>query len=147
MDKTVILPEWRTIESDELDEPISSYATITQHADHRRVVFSGSLWPDGDIREQVRQILIHRKQALEDLGGNMDDVISMRYYVHEDILSRETQVAIHEVRAEFFVRPHYPASTMVGIATLLDSDALIEIDIEAEIPEDDWKTDVFTGEG
>lgn len=146
MDKKVILPEWRTIESDKLDEPISSYATITQHADHRRVVFSGSLWPDGDIREQVRQILGHRKQALEDLGGSMDDIILMRYYVHEDVLTRETQVAIHEVRAEFFNRPHYPASTMIGVATLLDPDALVEIEIEVEIPADDWKTDVITGE-
>ncbi|WP_168215767.1 hypothetical protein [Halorussus ruber] len=55
MDKTVVLPEFRTVESENLDEPQSAYATVTQRADHRRVIFSGALspraiWPSRSAR-------------------------------------------------------------------------------------------------
>ncbi len=145
MDKTVILPEWRTLEGGEHDEPASAYGTVTRHADHRRVVFSGSVWPEGTLPEQVRGILDRKERALEDLGGSMDDVVSMQLFVREDALSRENQAAVHDVRHEFFDRPHYPASTMVAVADLLDPDALVEIEIEAEIPDDDWNASVITG--
>jgi len=146
MDKTVILLEGRTLDPNGETEPSSSYGTVTAHDDHRRVVFSGSTWPEGDIREQVRGVLAHKEHALEDLEGCMDDVVSMQVFVREDELSRETQTAIHEVRHEFFSRPHFPASTMVGVASLLHPDALVEVELEAEIPDDRWKTDVLTGE-
>jgi hypothetical protein len=35
---------------------------------------------------------------------------------------------------------------MVGVASLLHDDGLIEIEIEAEIPEEDWETEIITGE-
>lgn len=146
MEKTVILPDGRSLGPDGEIEPASAYGTVTHHGDHRRVIFSGSTWPEGDIREQVRQILAHKEHALADLGGSMDDVVSMQVFVREDELSRETQTAIHEVRHEFFSRPHFPASTMVGVASLLNPDALVEIELEAEIPDDRWRTDVLTGE-
>lgn len=146
MRKTVVLPTWRESPSDELDEPNSSYATITRHENHRRVVFSGSLAVEGDVGEQVRTVLAHRREALEDFGGSMDDVVVTRYFVRSDHLDRETQAAIHEARDEFFERPHYPASTMVGAGSLLADDALVEIEVEAEIPEDEWDATVLTEE-
>jgi enamine deaminase RidA (YjgF/YER057c/UK114 family) len=146
MDKTVVLPEWRTVASDDLDEPQSAYATVTHRADHKRVVFSGALSPEGSLAEQVRTILAHRKHALEHLGGSVDDVVKMQLFVREEALSREAQATIHEVRDEFFERPHFPASTMVGVASLLDPDALVEIEIEAEVPDDEWEAEVITGE-
>jgi enamine deaminase RidA (YjgF/YER057c/UK114 family) len=72
----------------------------------------------------------------------MNDVIESRWYVHEDELSREGQVTLHEVRSEFFERPHYPASTMIGVASLLD-DALVEIELIAEIPDDEWNVETI----
>lgn len=145
MRKQSILPEWRTVASEDLEEPATSYGTVTYHPSHKRVRFSGSTWPEGTISEQVREILTRKEQALEDLGGSMDDIVSMQLFVRDDALSHETQAAIHEVRHEFFEHPHFPASTMVGVASLLDPDALVEIEIEAEIPADDWNTDVVTG--
>ena len=70
----------------------------------------------------------------------------LRTFVREEALSRETRSRLHEVRAEFFERPHYPAATMVGVADLLSEDALIEIEIEADIPDNSWDTDVLTDE-
>lgn len=144
MRKTVVLPTWRESPSNELAEPNSSYATIVHHDDHRRVAFSGGLAVEGDVGEQVRTVLARRREALQDFGGSMDDVIVTRYFVRDDHLDRETQAAIHEARDEFFERPHYPASTMVGTGSLLAEDALVEIEIEAEIPNGEWDATVLT---
>lgn len=147
MEKTVILPGmWGDIDSDQIDEPQMAYGVVTHHDDHKRVTFSGSVHPEGGIEEQVRQILTHKEHALQDLGGSMDDVVRMQLFVRDDVLSRDAQTRIHEVRAEFFDSPHYPAATMVGVSALLTDDALVEIELEAEIPAADWETDVVTGE-
>lgn len=146
MRKTVLLPTWRESPSKNLDEPNNSYATITEHAGHRRVLFSGGLAVEGGIDDQVRTILDHRREALRDLGGSMNDVVFTRYFVHEDHLDQTTQALIHETRDEFFDRPHYPASTMIGTSSLLAEDALVEIEVEAEIPDGAWNTDVLTEE-
>ena len=66
----------------------------------------------------------------------------MRWYVLDEHLDRETQTRLHEVRGEFFERPHYPASTMVGVAGLL-GDGLVEIELEAEIPDDGWEVETI----
>ena len=142
MRKESILPEWRTVGSEKLDEPATSYGTVTHHLSHKRVLFSGSTWPEGAVTEQVREILTRKERAIEDLDGSMDDVVSMQVYVRDDALSRETQAAIHEICHEFFERPHFPASTMVGVASLINPDALVEIELEAQIPADEWNTDV-----
>jgi len=146
MRKTVVLPTWRESPSDDLSEPNSAYATITDHGTHRRVLFSGGLAVEGGLREQVRTVLGRRQEALADFGGSMDDVVFTRYFVREDYLDREAQAAVHEARDEFFERPHYPASTMVGTASLLAEDALVEVELEAEIPADDWNPEVLTEE-
>lgn len=147
MDKTVILPGmWGEVDSDEIDELQMSYGVVTHRPGYRKVTFSGAGHPDGDVAEQTRAILTHKREAIEDLGGSMDGVTTLRLFVREDVLSPETQVRIHEARAEFFESPHYPAATMVGVADLLHDGMLVEIEIEAEIPDDDWNTDVITGE-
>lgn len=144
MEKTVILPTWRESPADEIEGPNSSYATITRHADHRRVQFSGALAPGDDLAEQVRTVFEHRREALRDLGGSMDDVVTTRYFVRDDHLDRDAQATIHKARDEFFERPHYPASTMVGAGSLLEDDALVEIELVAEIPNDEWDVTVVT---
>jgi len=76
----------------------------------------------------------------------MDDVVITRYYVRDEHLDRETQASIHEARDEFFEHPHYPVSTMVGTPSLLAEDALVEVEVEAEIPDNEWEADVLTEE-
>lgn len=146
MQKTVVLPTFRESPADELDEPNDAYATITDHGTHRRVCFTGGLAVEGDVGEQVATVLGRRRQALSDFGGSTDDVVVTRYYVRSDHLSRETQATIHRARDEFFEHPHYPVSTMVGVASLLHKDALVEVEVEAEIPDDEWDVSVLTEE-
>lgn len=143
MEKTVVQPSFREVDSSELDEPASSYATITDHGTHRRVLLSGGMAPGGDLAEQVHTILEHKRTALKDLGGGVNDIVRMQFFVRADSLNRDARTRIHEVRAEFFDREHYPASTMVGVADLLHPDARVEIELEAEIPDTEWEPTVY----
>jgi enamine deaminase RidA (YjgF/YER057c/UK114 family) len=141
MRKTAVLPGMFPDAERDGVEPQMCYAVATERSGYRKVAFSGGVVPEGDVTEQARQQLAHFEDALGDLGGSYDDVTVMRWYVLAEQLDRETQQRLHEVRAEFFDRPHYPASTMVGVSSLL-GDALVEIEMEAEIPDDEWAVDV-----
>ncbi|MFC4540657.1 RidA family protein [Halosolutus amylolyticus] len=146
MKKTALLPGmWGTIDSDEIGEPQMSYAVATEREGYRRVVFSGLTVSEGDLREQTRRILEDLEEALDILGGGMNHVVESRWYVLDEVLSRESQTALHEVRAEFFERPHYPASTMIGVSSLL-GDGLLEIELVAEIPDDEWEVEAIERE-
>lgn len=142
MRKTAVLPGLFGSAEDDGVEPQMCYAVATEREGYRNVSFSGGTVPEGDIADQARQQLGHFEDALTDLGGSYDDVTMMRWYVEAPQLDRETQQRLHEVRAEFFDRPHYPASTMVGVASIL-GDGLVEIELEAEIPDDEWDVDVI----
>ncbi|WP_192498287.1 RidA family protein [Halorussus halophilus] len=144
MQKTVLGPGFGEVDSDEIDHARFSFGVATDHPDHKRVVLSG-LAADGEtVGEQTRETLELVERTLADVGGSMDDLVTMRWFVDSSILSRETQTRLHEVRAEFFDPPHYPASTMVG-AELLGDDVLVEIEAEAEVPNDEWKTTAIVG--
>lgn len=127
-------------DSAEVDEPQMAYGVVTERPSFRRVVFSGAVAIEGDVVEQTRTILAEKGSALADLGGSFDDVTELRLYVRAELLDEETQARIHEVRAEFFESPHYPAATMVGVADLVHDEALVEIELVAEIPDDGWET-------
>jgi 2-iminobutanoate/2-iminopropanoate deaminase len=84
----------------------------------------------GDMRAQTEQCLANIRDVLKAAGGTMEDIVKVTVFVTD--VSRITE--IHEVRAGFFRRP-YPASTLVGVARLIDPDWLIEIEAVAVIPE------------
>ncbi|MFH5798733.1 RidA family protein [Haladaptatus sp. CMAA 1911] len=142
MEKTVIEPGFGDLDSEIVDHAVFSWGVVTEHSNHRRVCLSGGGWPEGDVQEQTREILGYVEETLVDLGGSMDDIVMTRFYVRSDIFSRETRARIHEVRADFFDYPEYPASTMLGVADLLGDDMLVEIEAEAEIPDDEWSAEV-----
>lgn len=146
MQKTLLGPGAYEPEAGDSDHLRYSVAVTTDHGSHVRVVFSGVAWPEGDLEEQTRTVLDFVERALADVGGSLDDVLTLRWYVHEDYLSRETQARINDVRGEFFEPPHYPASTMVGVASLLEEGMAFELELEAEVPADDWTTTAFVGE-
>lgn len=144
MRRTAVLPTWAKSPSSNVDEAPSAYATVTHKDGYRHVRFSGATAPEpDDVAGQVRAVLDRRERALSDLGGSLDDVVMSRYFVLADHLSRATQARVHEVRDELFDRPDVPASTMIGVGALL-GDALVEVEVEAEIPDDRWETGVLT---
>ena len=83
----------------------------------------------GDIVAQTRQVLDNIRIILADVGGIMDDIVSVTVYVTE----LGGLKAIHEVRAEYFTKP-FPASTLVQVAGLVHPDLLIEMSAVAVIP-------------
>ncbi len=145
MKKTVLAPDYGDINSDELDTTASSLGVVTHREGFRKVVLSGALWPEGNLEAQTRTLLEYVREVMcDDLGGSMDDVTLLRFFVRDDALTTKNRARMHEIRAEFFELPHYPASTMVGVASLVAEDALLEIEVEAEIPDETWETETLT---
>jgi reactive intermediate/imine deaminase len=95
---------------------------VSQDADGKTVA-------KGDMRGQTRQCLINIRDVLTAAGGTMDDIAKVTVFVTDVSKIKE----IHEARSEFFKRP-YPASTLVGVARLINPDWLIEIEAVAIIP-------------
>lgn len=75
----------------------------------------------------------------------MADVTRVRWYVRGEVLTPDDRAVMYEVRADFFDRPHYPASTMVGVPELVHEDALVELQVEAELPDDGWESTFSAG--
>ena len=91
---------------------------------------AGKLVGPNDIGAQTCQIFENIKRILEGGGASLRDVVKITVFV-TDIRYREPY---GEVRQEFFpVNP--PASTLVGVSSLVHPDWLVEIEIVAVIPE------------
>lgn len=137
MRKTVLAPGFADSRSDGVPHVVFADGVVTHHADHDRVLLSGAGAPGDTVAEQVTELFLLLDALLADVDGSIDDVVQTRYHVRAEHLDRETQAAVDAVRAEFFEYPHYPASTMVGVADLLGDEMLVEVEIEAEIPRED----------
>lgn len=90
---------------------------------------SGTILGAGDMRIQVRQVLINIETALAAAGGKMSDVISLVHYTTDIQAFMQTG----DIRQEFFADP-YPVTTTVEVAALYNPDLVIEITAVAEIP-------------
>ena len=77
----------------------------------------------GDIEAQTRQVLENVKAVLAEGGATLDDVVKVTVFV-TDV---GDYAAIHKVRGEYF-KSDYPASTMVEVKALVNSDLKIEIE-------------------
>lgn len=159
MKKTVLRPGisrgMPQLTSTTLVEPTYSAAVIVDTVDARFIYSSGRVATNdgaedpaerqrlvgvGDLEAQTRQVLENLKTTLEEAGGSFDDVVRIRLFVVSP-LTPEKFSLIHEVRAEYFSREHYPASTLVSVSGLVRAEALIEIDVDAVIPIQGVRTD------
>ena len=151
MHKTIIDPGYgqglEELRGSGVSEPIFSAGVIIDSGDLRFVYLSGRVATDdaaptaegrqrivgiGDVKDQTRQVLRNLQVTLGQADGVLDDIVRVRVYVLAP-MTREAFGQIHEARAEFFRREHYPASTLVVVAGLVRADALIEIDADAVI--------------
>lgn len=90
---------------------------------------SGRVVGKGDAYAQTRHILGIIEAALHEAGATMAYVVRTRLFVTD--ISRWEEIG--RAHGEFF-REVRPASTMVGIASLIDPDMLVEIEVDALIP-------------
>jgi enamine deaminase RidA (YjgF/YER057c/UK114 family) len=100
------------------------------------VAVSGTapVWPDGHVDPdpgvQARRCWEIALTALTELGGRVEDVVRTRQYV----VRADVAEAVGTVHGEVFgdVRP---ASTMVVVAGLLDPRWLVEVELDAVVPD------------
>ncbi|WP_435159069.1 RidA family protein [Haladaptatus sp. DFWS20] len=103
---------------------------------------SGTGWTSGDLEAQARNIFELFERFVSEFDGDMRSIVRNRIHIREPHLTAKNRRLIHEIRADFFTRPYYPASTFVEVSDLAHDDALIEIEANAVIPNDDWEAEV-----
>ncbi len=86
----------------------------------------GTTHAPGDAYAQASRCFAIIRQALQGFGANLDRVVRTRMYV-TDISRWEEYGRAHR---EAFAG-HPPATTMVGVAALIDPEMLIEIEVDA----------------
>ena len=114
-----------------------SHVTVVQAA--RLVHVSGQVALNGegkvvgrsDLAAQAEQVYANLATALAAAGAGFKDVIKVVTYVVE--LSPDKAVAVRGVRNRHLGDGPYPASTMVGVTSLVNPDLLIEVEVVAAI--------------
>jgi len=91
----------------------------------------GELVGRGDLRAQTRKAFENLKLALAAAGADFENVVKMNYYI---VGYRPEHLApIREVRSEYLSRTHPPASTLVGVTSLVQPELLLEIEVVAAV--------------
>jgi enamine deaminase RidA (YjgF/YER057c/UK114 family) len=100
-----------------------------------RIVVSGTapLGPDGetvlgDAYDQAKRCYEIILEAIEALGGTLEDVVRTRMFV----IDAADWEGVGRAHGEFF-RDTYPCSTLVVVKGLLDPRWKVEIEAEAEL--------------
>ncbi|MFO0958947.1 MAG: RidA family protein [Isosphaeraceae bacterium] len=113
-------------------EPVVGYSRAVKAGPMIFVTGTVGVAADGTFPEsleaQTRRALEIIGAALEALGGGLRDVVRTRIYVTD--ISRWEEVG--KVHGEVFAAIR-PATTMVEVAKLIDSAALIEIEADAVV--------------
>ena len=119
------------IVSPKLRQPSGHFSHATMIEAHGRLVFisgmtarraDGTIAGIGDIEAQTRQVCENVKSAVEQAGGNLDDICRVDVFVR----NMEHFDQIHKVRREYF-KPPAPASTMVEVCKMTSPEYLIEM--------------------
>lgn len=93
----------------------------------------GEVVGKGDLRVQTEQTFQNIKAALAAAGGTFRDVVKTNLYVVG--LKPENVPMLREVRSRYVSAEHPPASTLVGVSSLVGADWLIEIEAVAVVRE------------
>ena len=108
--------------------PIIGYSRAVRVG--QAVHVAGTTAPGADLAEQTRGAFGVALDAIAELGATVDDVVRTRMFL-TDISQWEAAGRVH---GELFgdVRP---VTTMVEVSNLIDAELLIEIELEALLPE------------
>ena len=117
----------------------TGYSHVTVVAAGRQAHVSGQVALDaqgqvvgkGDLAAQAEQVYTNLGTALAAVGAKLSDVFKMVTYVVD--LTPEKAVAVRAVRNRHYGEGPYPASTMVGVTSLVNPDLLIEIEVIAAL--------------
>jgi enamine deaminase RidA (YjgF/YER057c/UK114 family) len=91
---------------------------------------TGRIVEPGDMVAQYGRAIQNVALALRAAGFAPEDTVKLTYYVTDIKAYRENRSALGAAYRKFF-RTDYPASTLIEVKSLVDPDALVEIDAVA----------------
>lgn len=91
---------------------------------------SGKVVEPGDMVAQYARAIRNVAIALRAAGCEPEDTVKLTYYVTDIQAYRDNRKALGAAYRDFF-RSDYPASTLVEVRSLVDPQALIEIEAVA----------------
>lgn len=91
---------------------------------------TGQIVEPGDIVAQYGRAIQNVAAALRAAGFAPEDTVKLTYYVTDIQAYRDNRSALGAAYRRFF-RTDYPASTLIEVSSLVDSNALVEIDAVA----------------
>ena len=110
------------------------FSRAVRVGNHIAVSGTAPIWPDGgmvlDARAQAARCLEIALAAVTELGGSVEDVVRTRMYITRTDVADEVSAALGEVFGT--VRP---AATMVVVSALLDPRWLVEMELDAIVPD------------
>ncbi len=83
---------------------------------------------EGDVKAQTQKTLENLLAVVEAAGGGVEDIVSVNVFLTD----MGDYQAMNEVRKEFF-KGNPPASTAIGIQSLVSPDLLVEINAVAVV--------------
>jgi len=108
--------------------PLVGYSRAVRVGQHVHV--AGTTGPGEGVEEQTRAALATALGALAELGGRPEDVVRTRLFL-TDISQWEAAGRAHgEVFGEI-----RPANTMLEVSRLIAPELLVELEVEAILPE------------
>jgi enamine deaminase RidA (YjgF/YER057c/UK114 family) len=119
-------------------EPVIGYSRVVRVGNIVHVAGTTATNPDGsgrivgvgDMYVQARQTLENIAAALADAGVSLECVVRTRMFVTD--ISRQDEAG--QAHGEFF-REILPVASMIGVSALVNPEMLIEIEVEAIIPD------------
>ena len=124
----------REIHSALVPEPVAEYAQGVEVTGGRTLYVAGQIAIDadgqlvgsGDIRAQARQVFANIQAIIEEAGGEMSDIVKLVTFL-TDI---DDYAGFVEVRSEF-LKPPFPAATLVAVSALVRPEWLVEVEATA----------------
>lgn len=92
----------------------------------------GEIIGRGDFATQTRQVFEHIKTALAAANATFDDLVKITIYI-KDYKPDQHLLVLRNIRNEYISKEIPPASTLVGVQSLFNSDVMIEIEAIAII--------------
>ena len=108
----------------------SKAIVITVH--HTKTIYLAGLTGEGtDLAAQTKSTYAHIKEELDSAGATLKDIVKTNTYI---VNMNADKVAIfRSIRKEVLGEKEMPASTLIGVQALADSDKMIEIEAVAVV--------------
>lgn len=92
---------------------------------------AGAVVGKGDLKAQTIQVFENIQRLLAQAGADFEDVVKVNTYI---VNCQPEDVAVfRQIRKSYLSISQPPASTLVGVTSLVDPDFLIEIEVVAVI--------------